>query len=185
MENDWITNFFDKCRIVSDEEMQVLWAKILAGEANSPGTYSKRTVNFLGSLEKDEAQLFTNLCSFVAIVNKEANPLIYDYNALIYKNQEIGFDALTHLENIGLISFAGLSGFKTIKLPQHINICYYGTTLKAEFKKSEENEIEIGQVLFSSIGDELAGICNAKPIDGFLDYVIERLSKEGLKITKQ
>jgi Protein of unknown function (DUF2806) len=48
--DDWITNFFDKCRIVSDEEMQQIWAKVLAVEANKPGTYSKRTVNFLSSV---------------------------------------------------------------------------------------------------------------------------------------
>ena len=36
MEDDWITNFFDKSRIVSDSEMQSLWARVLAGEANVP-----------------------------------------------------------------------------------------------------------------------------------------------------
>lgn len=50
MEDDWVTNFFDKSRIVSGSEMQDLWVSILVGEANSPGTYSKRTVNFLGDL---------------------------------------------------------------------------------------------------------------------------------------
>ena len=35
MEEDWIANFFDKCRIVSDSEMQSLWARVLAGEANA------------------------------------------------------------------------------------------------------------------------------------------------------
>lgn len=185
MENDWITNFFDKCRIVSDEEMQVLWAKILAGEANSPGKYSKRTVNALGSLDKYDAKLFTALCSFVVMVDKEAKPLIYGYDAPIYKNQQLSFDTLRHLESIGLISFSGLSGFKMIKLPRHIDIQYYGTNLKAELKKSEDNEIAIGDVLFSSIGKELARICDSKPIEGFLDYVIEKLSKQGLKITKQ
>src|SRR3990172_7165310 len=48
MNDDWVTNFFDKSRIVSDKEMQGLWARVLAGEANAPGTYSKRTVNYLG-----------------------------------------------------------------------------------------------------------------------------------------
>lgn len=64
MENDWVTNFFDKSCIVSDNEMQDLWASILAGESNFPGTYSKRTVNFLGDLDKRDAGLFQNLCSF-------------------------------------------------------------------------------------------------------------------------
>src|SRR5258708_26000038 len=37
VEDDWIANFFDKCRLISDEDMQKLWAKLLSGEANSPG----------------------------------------------------------------------------------------------------------------------------------------------------
>ena len=38
MENDWLVNFFDKSRLVSDNEMQDLWSRVLAGEANIPGT---------------------------------------------------------------------------------------------------------------------------------------------------
>ena len=50
-EDDWIVNFLDKSRTVSDNEMQELWSRVLAGEANVPGTYSKRTVNFLSDLD--------------------------------------------------------------------------------------------------------------------------------------
>ena len=64
MDNDWTANFFDKCRIVSDADMQTLWSRILAGEANSPGSYSKRTVNFVSELSKEEAELFSSLCGF-------------------------------------------------------------------------------------------------------------------------
>ena len=59
IEDDWVTNFFDKCRIISDHEMQTLWAGVLSGEANAPGTYSKRTVNFLSDLDKSDAMLLT------------------------------------------------------------------------------------------------------------------------------
>lgn len=182
MENDWIMNFFDKCRIVSDEDMQLLWAKVLAGEANTPGTYSKRTVNSLGSLDKTDAQLFTNLCSFVWLI-PTATPVIYDELALIYNDQQINFDTLSHLDDIGLISFEGLSGYKKIKLPQHIDISYYGTALRVEFKNPENNELETGKVILTNIGHELARICSSKPIDGFLDYVIERLSKQKLALS--
>ena len=58
MEDDWVANFFDKGRIVSNPEMQSLWARVLAGEANIPSTYSKRTVNLLSDLDKSEAELF-------------------------------------------------------------------------------------------------------------------------------
>jgi hypothetical protein len=55
MDDDWIANFFDKCRLISDEQMQSLWARILSGEANSPGKFSKRTVNVVAGLDKPEA----------------------------------------------------------------------------------------------------------------------------------
>ena len=77
MDKDWIVNFFDKSRIVSDNEMQDLWSRILAGEANTPGTYSKRTVNFLSDLDKSEAGLFTKLCGFIWDIGG-LKPLVFD-----------------------------------------------------------------------------------------------------------
>jgi Protein of unknown function (DUF2806) len=44
--------------------MQTLWAKILAGEVSAPGTYSKRTLQFLKAKEKDDAIKFLEICSF-------------------------------------------------------------------------------------------------------------------------
>ena len=64
MNDDWLANFFDKCRIVSDDEMQTLWSRILAGEANTHGSYSKRTVNCLSEMDKAEAEMFRNFCAF-------------------------------------------------------------------------------------------------------------------------
>ena len=182
VEDDWITNFFDKCRIISDQEMQLLWAKVLAGEANSPGTYSKRTVNFLGSLDKGEAQLFAKLCGFVLMVD-EWILLIYDVHASIYNEQEINFTTLTHFDDIGLISFDPLSGFKKIELPKHMEFYYHGIALGVEFQNPENNEFAAGHAILTGIGSDLARICNPKPIDGFLDYVMERLVRQGLVLT--
>ena len=85
MEDDWVTNFFDKSRIVSDEEMQSIWAKVLAGEANAPGSYSKRTVNLLGDLDTRDAELFQSLCRFGWFVG-EFTPLVFDPQATIYSD---------------------------------------------------------------------------------------------------
>ena len=93
IENDWLVNFFDKSRIVSDNEMQELWSRVLAGEANAPGTYSKRTVNFLSDLDKAEADLFTKLCGFVWMIG-ELRPLVFDASAEIYNRHGINFSSL-------------------------------------------------------------------------------------------
>ena len=101
IEDDWIINFFDKCRLISDEEMQNLWAKILAGEANSPGKFSKRTVNFLGSLDKSDATLFKTLCCYAWVIGNHA-PLIFDLEKSIYIDHGISFDMLKHLDDIDI-----------------------------------------------------------------------------------
>ena len=130
MDDDWLANFFAKCRIVSNDEMQTLWSRILAGETNIPGAYSKRTVNCLSEMDKDEAEFFKKLCGFCwrckiskdilptnsfAISNQVyqevvndpdlVSPLIFDSSDAIYNKHGIGFEILEHFDSIGLIKF--------------------------------------------------------------------------------
>ncbi len=173
MDDDWITNFFDKCRIVSDDEMQNLWSRVLSGEANVPGTYSKRTVNFLSDLDKSEAKLFSDLCGFGWMIENVVKPLVFDYQADIYNNKEINFDSLSHLDSIGLIKFNNL-GFATECRSQKISVSYYDQVLELSFAKETDNNLNIGKVLLTKIGQELAPICGGEPVDGFMDYVKDK-----------
>lgn len=187
VEDDWITNFFDKCRLISDEEMQSLWAKVLAGEANSPGKYSKRTVNLLASLDKTDADLFSKLCDFAVVIG-DFMPLIYDVDASIYTNHQIDFASLSHLESIGLITFNSLTGYVRRGLKQKGNIFYYGQNLWIEFTQpntSNQFEMQVGYVFLTKAGQELAAICGSKAIDGFPEYVKEKWKGFGYKTDMQ
>ncbi len=179
VENDWITNFFDKCRLISDSEMQGLWSRVLSGEANSPGSYSKRTVNFLSSLDEKDAGLFTKLCKFGWVIG-DVTPLIYDVKNDIYNKHEINFGALSHLESIGLIQFNMLADFQRTKLPKKVTSFYFGKPALLEFQKESDNQLGIGKVLFTQIGDELAPICGASPDQEFYEYICDKWKKEGL-----
>ena len=167
MEDDWVTNFFDKARIVSDDEMQMLWSCVLAGEANRPGTYSKRTVNFLSDLDKSEAELFSKLCGFAWNIG----PLIFDEMGEIYNREGVDFGTLTHLDSIELIQFDHISGFTRIQLPKQFTFSYYGRPLVLEMYEETDNELYAGKVLLTRTGEELAPICESKPVDGFWEYV--------------
>jgi hypothetical protein len=173
MDDDWVTNFFDKSRIVSNKEMQGLWARVLAGEANKPGTYSKRTVNYLGDLDKVDADSFTRLCGFGWQVDSIV-PLIFDFQAEIYNKKQIDFGVLSHLESIGLIQFNSLSAFKQIELPRKFHVSYYGRLLLLEMPKDTGNQLQLGHVLLTRVGQELAPICGSTPVEGFMDYVKEK-----------
>ena len=181
MEDDWVTNFFDKSRTVSDNEMQDLWASVLAGEANSPGSYSRRTVNFLGDLDKRDAELFSALCSFGWFVGA-FTPLIFDTQASIYNEKGLNFNTVSHLDSIGLIQFNNLSGFSRTGLLKNFMVAYCGEPLNLTMGKGEDNKLSIGKVFLTQVGIELARVCQAPRVEGFVDYVKEKWSQHLPKI---
>lgn len=170
MENDWVTNFFDKSRIVSDEEMQSIWAQVLAGEANAPGSFSKRTVNLLGDLDKRDAELFQTLCRFGWNFGN-LTPLVFDTQDKIYNDLGINFGSLSHLDSLGLIQFSGVSGFNMQRLPKNFAVSYCGQVLPLVMSKETDNTLSIGKVLLTQAGHELARVVKVPGVDGFYDYV--------------
>jgi hypothetical protein len=182
VEDDWITNFFDKCRLISDDEMQTLWSKVLAGQANTPGRFSKRTVNLLSSLDKFDAELFTSLCSFGWVCGVGVYPLIYDLSASICKEAGVWFASLKHLDEIGLISFDPVGGYALGNQPKTVTISYYGQQFGLEFP-GEPGTLDLGMVLLSKAGGELFSISGSQPRPGFKEYVIEKWQGLAYKVT--
>lgn len=62
---DWVARFFNHCEDVSDEKMQGLWARLLAGEVSHPGSFSPRTLQVVSVLTEADASIFTQFCCFV------------------------------------------------------------------------------------------------------------------------
>lgn len=179
VKDDWITNFFDKCRIISDEEMQQLWSKVLAGEANTPGAFSKRTVNLLADLDKVDAELFMLLCGFGWIIEDFA-PLVFDIHNEIYNRHGINFTSLSHLESLGFIQLNAHDNFTRINLPKKVTVLYYERPVKLTLPKDSDNNLSLGHVLITRAGLELARVCGARPVDGFFDFVYDRWSGQSL-----
>ena len=179
VDDDWITNFFDKCRIVSDNEMQSLWAKVLAGEANTPGAFSKRTVNLLSALDKHDAILFQKLCSFGCMIGGVL-PLIFDFQDKIYTDNGITFTAIAHLDNVGLLRFESLAGFSKQGMPKRVGVFYYGTMIGLQFEKESDNTLNVGKVILSQMGSQLAPICGSRANSAFFEYLINHWAEEGL-----
>ena len=60
---------------VSDETLQDLWARLLAGELESPGSVSNDTMSIARDLNKERAKEFQTLCS-AALCHWNGEPLI-------------------------------------------------------------------------------------------------------------
>jgi hypothetical protein len=170
LEEDWVAHFFRQCDTVSDREMQTLWARLLSGEASQPGTYSKRTVEFISTMDKSDAELFTKFCTFVWRYHG-AMALILDFKHEIYTKKDIDFNALKHLDSIGLISFEPVSGYSLFKLPKEVTLLYHDEPVTLDFPL-DENALPIGTVLLTNIGRELMSISGSSKSSEFLDYVL-------------
>ncbi len=164
IENDWLVNVLDKCRIVSDDTVQELWARILAGEANKPGSFSRKTVNLMSDLSRSDAVLFERLCCFVWSIDGTLYPLTLSSSSNIYAKHRIFPESIRHLEDLGLI--AEMAGPFAPELGNEDTVAeYFGKSMKV-------GRIKIGNTRFSQAGLEIYEICDPSPIDGLFDYVV-------------
>ena len=110
-DHDWTARFFNEVQDVSSEEMQALWAKVLAGQVERPGSTSIRTLGILRNLEQSTASLFRLFCSACVFLCPDGHELIdarvpslggnAAHNAL--KTHGFPFGALNRLNEHGLI----------------------------------------------------------------------------------
>lgn len=63
--DDWSSRFFDYAKDVSDDDIKIIWGKILAGEIKSPGSFSKSTLAALWNLDLHDAKCFVEMRDFV------------------------------------------------------------------------------------------------------------------------
>ena len=114
VDNDWISQFMDKARLVSDPEFQLIWGRILAEECNIPGFVPKGLLHTLEKMDRNDAEQFTMLCSFSVYVVDNG---VRNYSPIIikkylsgfdsyYQSHGIGFDDLVNLKALGLIEMS-------------------------------------------------------------------------------
>lgn len=64
----WTSSYSEAAQDISDEEMQEMWARVLAGEVASQGSTSVKTLDVLRNLDQSIAQHFRRLCSLAVSV---------------------------------------------------------------------------------------------------------------------
>lgn len=202
MDDDWIANFFQHARQISDKDMQKLWAKILAGEANTPGKFSKKTPEILKVMTKENSDIFNALCRCSITINH--SPILLLGNELDtmshfdYEKYGIDFNSLMILEDLGLIKKTRKSygAMTTIKDGVTMNVGFDGMEIiysdEQLFALYAEKisiltkplgkmiEVSTGFFSFTKSGEDLCCICEPEYNDEFYMYLIERWMSDGL-----
>ena len=204
-DHDWTASFFNDVQDVSSEEMQQLWAKVLAGEVERPGSTSTKTLGTLRSLDKANATLFKRLCSICVSIRPDGNYFMDarvpslggnpGSNAL--QEYGLGYGNLNVLNEHGLIipdynSFYDIRasiGFATGGVrPKFLRIpfCFQGKywVLTTTAERDLGKEFRLSGVTLTKSGQELSRIVDLEPVEQYAMDLREYFEKNNLKMAE-
>lgn len=95
---DWTARFFGVVQDVSSDDMQKIWARILAGEVQAPGATSLRTLDILKNMTKGDALLFEDVASYMI------DGFMYNDADQSEDRVPIDYGVLLHLQDCGLLN---------------------------------------------------------------------------------
>lgn len=182
----WLNDFLDSAQRVSDEDMQQLWAAVLAREIGQPGTISMRSLEMLRRLTREEAILFEQFCRCATRGDSDdLNPMLVvgatsDRWWSISETRELelasfGLQLMTRmrLAEIGLIYEKELlSGPHPVGGSTTLYFARTGLVLKARRAK-----VRLRAFALTPEGAELAATLPTDESPEFIESLGERLSK--------
>ena len=187
---DWFARFIDCAQDVSDDEMRLLWAKILSGELNKPNSISAMTLETLRNMSKRDAEIFHKLTSYSLVDNDGGDPFIPSNGMFIneeYKTDEyygISYNELLWMQELRLINLnAGLQ----INFNKEVDQSYVETTLtcgKLSIVISSDYDVTIPCYVYTRVGAQLHGLIEdvTPKVEFFEDRVKNRYSSDTTQI---
>lgn len=163
-EFDWLIRYYEAVGNISDENMQDLWAKILAGEINAPSSYSLKTIDILRNMRKCDVELFAYICkhSFMFNDHKLFLPNCRGYMDAV----RIVYSDVMKLSEIGLI-FNNAMIHMEFDLPEEPAIISVNRELVLSICSNEtrNKKCSISQFPFTQVGIELATLVDEMSTD--------------------
>ena len=169
---DWAARFFDIAQDVSSEDLQKLWARILAGEVETPGRTSLRTLSILKNVSQSEAK------QFEALMRYRIGNFIFTDGCRAVSGNRFGA-AMVHLAHVGLL-YSGWGPSPVVRLDQNgaWSKRHNGHVLTVEGPPGSELNVSMDMVLLTASGQELAELCEHQPDLDYLAHFAGFLAKQ-------
>ena len=172
---------------VSDETLQGLWARLLAGELESPGSVSNDTMSIARDLNKERAEEFQTLCS-AALCYPDETPMIVvgcgNPGTNTLRSFGLSYDVLMRLAHHRLIvndmtSYIDIGADTTesnLMVRQHGT---YWLLRKSDTAKRTAGHGRIKGILFTPAGKELFAVVQKRPSPAYTSAMLKALGQEG------
>lgn len=184
VDEDWVTQFFEHCQDVSSDQMQTVWARLLAGEVSKPGSFSLKTLSVVRIMSKEDANLFTRFCSMVWQLPNGLTPIIPSVDKVASLTAaNLGFAELVRLDALGLIRFEAVAGF-SLKFTSDVRLPWYYYSRLHILSKKDARQIDLGNALLTDVGTELAVIAGAAPDEQYRNWVVSSFREKGWDIVE-
>ena len=168
---DWLLQFMDKARLVSDADFQFIWANILAEECNSPGTIPKALLHTLEQMDKETAAAFMSVASVSFSYVDDNNATSYCPIILMnehkdyYRSIGINLNTLIELQSLGLIKMGESFTTYSLEFTAPVVADYYGK------KYHHLNSFSVGEVVFTRNGEVLCSVVKPEKVEGFFEKI--------------
>lgn len=166
---DWINIYFESAKNAADVYMQAIWAKVLAKELDSPGTFGYKTLDVLKNMSKEDFLLFEKMCTVQlegAVVRGEA-----------YKKHGLQWVECLKLSELGLLSLDASERTYDIPVkslhPIFLGDCVIAIKNTSEIIQKFKSEVFI----LTYAAREIMGIVDYSYESGFVEDVVEDLKK--------
>lgn len=99
-DQDWLNHFFSDAGDISDEQMQEVYARILAGEYQTKGSFARQTLQLLRGLDHDTANTLNAIHPFVV-----SGFFLFGYDSCrdFYNTKGINYADFLVLKESGLV----------------------------------------------------------------------------------
>ena len=200
--HDWTARFFNDVQDVSSEDMQSLWAKILAGEIERPRSTSIRTLGILKNLDQSTAHLFRKFCSACIFLSPDGNAITDAMVSALTGNagdnslESYGLDfrVLNRLNEHGLIisdynswwdykvsiGFSAGNTNHILRIP--FNFQGRRWVLVSEEQSKRESSHKLSGVAMTMSGRELSKIIELEPMEKYTQDLIEYFKNNKLQM---
>ena len=188
VEKDWATRFFREAQDISNEQMQQLWAKLLAGEVAKPGAFSVRTLSVASNLSPAEAQQFGAVCRLVGkVANHGLGLFLTNLNAPYMIAMGLSYDSFEVLEAAGLVLRTEMSvaiasdsahRMHSIERPGDLLLVAKSTT-------ADTSGLPLGQVALTPAGAELFAIADWAACSDHDNEIVQILERYRWKVEKK
>ena len=181
VDEDWLDRFMDSASYVSDEEVQIIWGKILANEFEKPGETPPNMIRILSEMTSSMAKAFSAVCNMTCVLfsidpngefTRASDKIIVPFdNPDFMKKTGVSFELLNELESEGLIKFDSLFGFITSVNLNEEGLYVACENMVYDIESVEGEGLPIGNVVLTKTGESLKKVIEQNPMEGYCKLI--------------